>query len=230
MTTTPTAGLLSTRVQGPVAWVRVAGIADPGANGVAACETLSELVSALGDVPDARVVVLEGIGSRSDATAAHGNPVGSRGQGALEAYRQAVLSTLEALECLPKPTIAAIHGHLKGVECELALACDVVVADETTRLSIPAQWLGEMSSLRTPRQRSAARLAALKYLALTGEAMSAGEAQIVGLIDRVVPRGCHLAEAERLAELIAPRSSAALAATGVLAGASHPTESRKRKT
>ena len=95
--------------------------------------------------------------------------------------------TVDALEALPKPTIARIHGHCFTGGLELALACDILVAAESTKLGdTHGQWglvpIWGMS-IRLPERvgRSTA-----KQLMYTSRRVSAVEAAEIGLVDHCV--------------------------------------------
>ena len=96
--------------------------------------------------------------------------------------------TVDALEQLPQPTIARIHGHCYTGGLELALACDLLIADESARLGdTHGQWglvpIWGMS-VRLPERvgRSTA-----KELMFTSRRISGAEAAAIGLVDRCVP-------------------------------------------
>jgi enoyl-CoA hydratase/carnithine racemase len=128
------------------------------------------------------------------------------------AYMREALGAFRALEQLPKPVIAAVHGHALGGGCELTMACDIVVADETAQFGLPEAAIGLVPGLGVVRGLSQANLHWMKYLVMTGLPITADEAAAAGLVNRVVPAGGHVAEAERLADTIASRSPLALAA------------------
>jgi enoyl-CoA hydratase/carnithine racemase len=96
--------------------------------------------------------------------------------------------TVDALEQLPQPTIARLHGHCFTGGLELALACDLLVAAESTTLGdTHGQWglvpIWGMS-VRLPERigRSAA-----KELMFTSRRVSAADAAAIGLVDHCVP-------------------------------------------
>jgi enoyl-CoA hydratase/carnithine racemase len=96
--------------------------------------------------------------------------------------------TVDALEALPKPTIARLHGHCFTGGLELALACDLLVAAESTQLGdTHGQWglvpIWGMS-VRLPERvgRSTA-----KELMFTSRRLTAVEAHRIGLVDHCVP-------------------------------------------
>lgn len=96
--------------------------------------------------------------------------------------------TVDALEQLPKPTIARIHGHCYTGGLELALACDLLIGGASARLGdTHGQW-GLVPvwgmSVRLPERvgRSTA-----KELMFTSRRIDAAEAERIGLLDRVIP-------------------------------------------
>ncbi|HEY1689761.1 MAG TPA: enoyl-CoA hydratase/isomerase family protein [Solirubrobacteraceae bacterium] len=133
------------------------------------------------------------------------------GAGERRAYVAEALGALRAVEALSKPTIAAIHGHALGGGCELSMVCDIVIADETARFGTPESSVGLAPGLGIVRGSANVNLHWMKYMVFTGEALDAEEARLAGLVNRVVPAGQHIAEARRLAELIASRAPLALA-------------------
>ena len=105
---------------------------------------------------------------------------------------------------LRKPVVAAIAGHAVAGGLELALWADLRVAEEDAILGVFCRRWGvpliDGGTLRLPRIIGLGR--ALD-LVLTGRAVSAAEAHLIGLVDRVVPRGGARAAAEELAAHIA---------------------------
>ena len=64
------------------------------------------------------------------------------GVAARRAYMREALNGFRAWDELPKPVIAAVHGHALGGGCELTMVCDIVVADETARFGTPEAGVG----------------------------------------------------------------------------------------
>jgi enoyl-CoA hydratase len=113
-----------------------------------------------------------------------------------------------------KPIIAAVEGFALAGGCEIALACDLIVAAEDARFGIPEVKRGLVAAgggLRRLPQRLPLGLA--KELALTGEPIDARRALELGLVNRVTPSGEALAGALALAEEIAANAPLALAAS-----------------
>ena len=108
---------------------------------------------------------------------------------------------------LPVPTVAAVHGYALGGGLELALSCDLVVADETAVLGLPEVTVGVVpgggGTQLLVRRVGASRAADLVY---TGRKVDAAEAERLGLLDRRVPAGTDRAVALELAAVIAANS------------------------
>lgn len=114
---------------------------------------------------------------------------------------------LEAFSRVRTPVIAAVAGFALGGGCELAMACDVILAADTAKFGQPEITLGVIPGLggtqRLPRAIGYYKAA---ELVLTGRLMDAVEAERSGLVSRVVPAADLLAEAEKTAEAIASKS------------------------
>ena len=151
--------------------------------------------------PDARVGVLFGEGGTFSAGADLG--AFSRGEGnRLAPDGDAPLGPSRML--LSKPVIAAVEGHAVAGGLELALLCDLRVADESAIFGVFCRRFGvpliDGGTVRLPRLIGLSR--ALDLI-LTGRPVSAQEALAIGLANRVVPRGTARAAAETLAAEIA---------------------------
>src|SRR5262249_27191246 len=123
---------------------------------------------------------------------------------------------------LGKPVIAAIAGHAVAGGLELALWCDLRVAEEDAVLGVFCRRIGgpllDGATIRLPRLIGLGR--ALDLI-LTGRAVSADEALAMGLVNRVVPRGEVLAAAQKLAHQLAQLPQAALRADRMSAYLQH---------
>jgi enoyl-CoA hydratase/carnithine racemase len=96
-------------------------------------------------------------------------------------------SALGALASVPRATIAAVNGYALGGGLELALACDFRVCAEDAKLGLPEVQLGVLpgggGTQRLPRLIGSSRA---KDLIMTGRHVPAGEAEAIGLVNRVV--------------------------------------------
>jgi enoyl-CoA hydratase len=186
---------------GPVTTVR---LSRPHARNAVDGITATALADAFRDFdadPDASVAVLHGEGGTFCAGAdlrAVGTPAGNRtepdGDGPMGPTRLR----------LGKPVVAAIAGHAVAGGLELALWCDLRVADETAVLGVYCRRWGvpliDGGTVRLPRLIGASRA---MDLVLTGRSVDAAEALQIGLVNRVVPSGRALEEAQALAARIA---------------------------
>lgn len=126
-----------------------------------------------------------------------------------------------------KPVVAAVNGLALGAGFELALACDLIVADEAAQFGLPEPRHGQVASnggvqrlmRRLPPQQA-------RGLLLTGRRASAAEGLAMGFVNEVVPAGTALAGARRWADEILACSPMAVRATQALAlaQASHASE------
>jgi len=114
---------------------------------------------------------------------------------------------LDRILRLRKPVIAAVSGFALGGGCELAMALDILIADETAKFGQPEITLGIMPGLggsqRAPRAMGKAKA---MDLCLTGRMMDAAEAEACGLVARLVPAGMLMDEALKVARKIAAQS------------------------
>jgi enoyl-CoA hydratase/carnithine racemase len=114
---------------------------------------------------------------------------------------------------LPMPAIAAVGGFALGGGYEIALACDVIVADENAVVGLPEVSVGVVpgggGTQLLPRRVGASRAAELVF---TARRVPAGEAAALGMVDEVVPAGRARAAALELAERVAANSPVGLRA------------------
>lgn len=120
---------------------------------------------------------------------------------------QLITATWEGISRVRKPTIAAVSGHAVGGGCELALMCDMVIASETARFSLPETGIGIIPGAGgTQRLTRIVGKAVAMDMILTGRVLSAEEARAMGLVSRVVPAGEQITQAVALATRIAASS------------------------
>ena len=111
------------------------------------------------------------------------------------------------VEGVRKPVIAAVAGYALGGGCELAMACDIVIAADNARFGQPEIKLGVPPGLGgTQRLPRVAGKAKAMDLCLTARMMDADEAERSGLASRVVPLDRLLDEAMEVAQVIASMS------------------------
>jgi len=119
----------------------------------------------------------------------------------------------ETIRRVRKPVIAAVAGFAMGGGCELALACDIVIAADTAKFALPeiklAMLPGAGGTQRLPRAIGKAKA---MDLCLSARTLDADEADRYGLVSRVVPADTLLDETLALATTIAGYSLPALMA------------------
>ena len=117
----------------------------------------------------------------------------------------------DRLRGVGKPIIAAVSGFALGGGCELAMACDMIVASETAQFGQPEINLGVIPGAGgTQRMTLAVGKAVAMEMVLNARYLSAAEAQRYGLVNRVYPVEVYLEEAVRLANEIAGRAPVAV--------------------
>jgi enoyl-CoA hydratase/carnithine racemase len=113
-------------------------------------------------------------------------------------------AALERVQYGPVPVIAALHGAVVGGGLELASACHIRVADETTFYALPEGsrgiFVGGGGSVRIPRLIGAARMTDMM---MTGRVISAAEGERIGLAQYLVPTGNAFDKAFELATRVA---------------------------
>jgi enoyl-CoA hydratase len=130
-----------------------------------------------------------------------------------------------AIRAFPKPLIAAVNGWALGGGCELALHADIIVAGESARFGQPEIKVGIMPGAGGTQRltRAIGKYKAMKIL-LTGEPVTAREAEALGFVTEVVPDAEVLDRALALAKSIAalPPIAARKIKEVVLLGADMP--------
>jgi len=97
---------------------------------------------------------------------------------------------MNAIDAAPITTIAAVHGVTFGGGFELALTCDLIIADKMTRFCFPELRLGLIPGFGgIPRLRRDLGNAVVRDLLLTGRSINATKAQSVGLVSQVAAQG-----------------------------------------
>jgi methylglutaconyl-CoA hydratase len=171
---------------------------------------LARLAGELGGDPGVRAVVLTGAGEKAFCAGADLRE--RKGVSADETgpYVDAISGAIQAWARMPKVTLAVLNGHAFGGGLELALACDMRIAEAEAQFGLTEVRLGIIpgagGTQRLPRLIGVARA---KELILLGRRIDAATARDIGLVMQVSPRGRLHEDAEAiLAELAgcAPRS------------------------
>jgi enoyl-CoA hydratase len=169
-------------------------------------KTVEELRDALLEARDdssVRVLILTGAGEKSFVAGADIGELAQRTPVDGKDFSLFGQSVFHLLEILGKPSICAINGFALGGGCELALSCTIRLASKTARLGQPEVKLGII-----PGYGGTQRLARLcgkgvaHELCLSGEMMTAEEAQRIGLVNHIYEPAELLPAAEALAKKI----------------------------
>ncbi len=150
-------------------------------------ETLMELIVALEEArSDSSIflVVISGVGDRAF----------SAGVDIHDHLPDKVSSTLSifnkvfyALRSLDKPTVAVVNGAALGGGCELAIGCDIIIASEKAQFGQPEITVGAIPPVAVVLLPKLVGPTKALELILTGDVITAAEAQRIGLVNKVVP-------------------------------------------
>jgi enoyl-CoA hydratase len=172
---------------------------------------LGELLAVLDADPACRAVVVTGSGERAFAAGADIRELAAQTPRSL--HEVDPFAPLDAIGRLRMPVIAAVRGFALGGGCELAMACDMVVAGDDAQLGQPEVRIGVIPGAGgTQRLTRAIGKARAMELILTGRRIGAEEAAAMGLVSRVVPAAETLDRALELAGRIAALPPLAVAA------------------
>lgn len=172
---------------------------------------LTELVDALDDLdrdPEIRCIALVG----SDRAFAAGADIGDMADATpIDMLRQDVFSRIERIREMRTPVVAGVSGYALGGGCELAMACDLVVASETAQFGQPEINLGIIPGAGgTQRLTRAVGKALAMDMVLTGRTLSATEARDFGIVARVCAPEAWRDETLAVCRTIASKSPLAL--------------------
>ena len=105
-------------------------------------------------------------------------------------FLERIHRVLNLIDAAPLTTIAAVHGVTFGGGFELALACDLIIADKMARFCFPELRLGLIPGFGgIPRLKRDLGNAVVRDLLLTGRSINAAKAQQIGLVSQVVGEG-----------------------------------------
>jgi enoyl-CoA hydratase len=177
--------------------------------------TMAELVAELERLdadPACRCIVLTGAGTRAFAAGADIREMASLS--AAEASAAGIFDRWDAVAATATPVIAAVRGFALGGGCELAMACDIIIAADDAQFAQPEVGLGIMPGVGgTQRLTRAVGKSTAMALALSGRRLGAAEARSLGLVAAVVAPEETVPEALALAREIAAMAPLAVLAT-----------------
>jgi enoyl-CoA hydratase len=169
-------------------------------------ELMDELVRALEELDADEAVRCIVLGGNEHAFAA-GADIAELAEGTpVSLYLDRRIDRWDAIRNLRTPLVAAVSGYCLGGGCELAMACDLIVASESARFGQPEINLGVLPGAGgTQRLTRAVGKAVAMDMILTGRMITAEEARDLGLVARVTVREAWLEEAKRAAREIAAK-------------------------
>jgi enoyl-CoA hydratase len=153
-------------------------------------DTLDEIASAVAHVghdPAARVLLVTGAGDKAFVAGADIAQMQSFDSAQAQAFSEQGNRSFRALEMLPVPAIALVNGFALGGGCELAMACDWIIASERAMFGQPEVNLGVVAGFGGTQRlpRLVGRALAMELL-VTGRMVKADEALRIGLANQVV--------------------------------------------
>jgi enoyl-CoA hydratase/carnithine racemase len=183
----------------------------PEARNALSPELMEELLACLerwDEDPETRCIVIAG---GDDWFAAGADIKAMASRSFQEALASPTARFWPRLAAVRTPLIAAVSGYALGGGCELALACDMIVASETAELGQPEILLGIIpGGGGTQRLARVAGKQRAMELVLTGRRITAEEAHLLGVVTRIAPADRWLEEALELAEVVARRPALAV--------------------
>jgi enoyl-CoA hydratase len=177
-------------------------------------KTVEELEQVLNDAHDdasVRVLILTGSGEKAFVAGADINELAQQTPVNGKEFSLYGQSVFHMLETIGKPSICAINGFALGGGCELALCCSIRLASKTAKLGQPEVKLGIL-----PGYGGSQRMARLcgkgmaHELCLTGEMITAEEAQRIGLVNHIYEPAELLPAAEAMAKKIIEKAPLAV--------------------
>ena len=173
-------------------------------------EEISHVVELLENDDEAEVLIVTGTGRAFVAGADIKTQCGFNEEEAKDwgRYGSSIFRRIELLEF---PTIAAVNGYALGGGCELAMSCDIIIADEKAKFGQPEVKLGVIPGFsgtqRLPRRVGVSKAKELLY---TGKMIDAEEAVKIGLANCASEHGHVLSDAVAMAEQIMNNAPLAL--------------------
>jgi enoyl-CoA hydratase len=166
-------------------------------------KTVTELdgvFESLGGDASVRGVILTGAGEKAFVAGADVGELASLSPSAAHLRAANGQRVFDLIERLGKPVIAAVNGYALGGGCELAMACTIRIAAESARFGQPEINLGLIPGYGgTQRLTRLVGVGRALELLLSGDHISASEADRIGLVSRVVPDASLMTEAKACA-------------------------------
>lgn len=179
----------------------------------AVLDGLGKVLDELDANNDVRVVIVQGAGEKAFVAGADIKEMQNLSTSQARAFAEKGQKIFRRFEVLEKPVIASVHGFALGGGCELALSCDFIYATEKAKFGLPEVSLGLIPGFGgTQRLAKVVGLNNAREMIFSGNMISAGEAQQMGLVTKVFPDEGALKQAVlAVANAIASRGPIAVA-------------------
>ena len=196
--------LVLTERDGPVAVVL---LNRPDALNALSDELMEELVRTLEELDRDNAVRCIVLGGNEKAFAAGADIAELARSSAIQLYYERRIERWDTIRGLWTPLVAAVSGYCLGGGCELAMACDLIVASETAKFGQPETGVGVIPGAGgTQRLTRAIGKSLAMDVILSGRFLTAEEALAAGLVARVVGKDDWLDEAKKVAQEIASKA------------------------
>ena len=165
-------------------------------------QELKDMFTELRDDEEVRAIILTSAGK---AFVAGADIAAMNAMTPIEGREMMILghSLMDLIEDMEKPVIAAVNGFALGGGCELSMACDIRIASEKAKFGQPETGLGIIPGFGgTQRLPRLVGKSMAKYLLFTSDVIDAERAEQIGLVEKVVPVGALMEEAEKVARRI----------------------------
>jgi len=174
-------------------------------------EIMSEVITALEAFDEQEAIGVIVLTGDKRAFAAGADITQMAGASPVSMLNNPFIDYWDRLGRIGKPIIAAVSGFALGGGCELAMACDLIIASESAKFGQPEINIGVIPGAGgTQRLTRAVGKALAMEMVLNGRFLSAEEALRFGLVNRVVPVETYLEEALKFAAEIAGRAPIAI--------------------
>lgn len=172
---------------------------------------LRRVLDLLVDDGRTRVAIITGAGDRAFSAGGDINSFAETvGLEAVRAYQEEAMACFAAVEYCPLTIIAAVNGIAFGGGCELTLACDITIASDNAVFAMPEATLGLVPGYGVLRAPDVIGRHMTKFMVAAAERVDAQRALQIGLVQKVVPVGEVLREANEIAARIAANSPFAI--------------------
>ena len=197
--------------KGAVAWLTISRPKALNALNAKLFEELEHCLNSL-DKNSLRTLIIQGAGDKAFVAGADIKEMSALNAKEAEEFSKTGQRVFGLLEALPFPVIAIIQGFALGGGLELALACDILLLEEHSKIGLPEVTLGLFPSFGgTQRLTRSIGFYKAKEMIFTGNFYTAQEAYSMGLANSALPKENLMKKAEELAQTFQKRGPLAIA-------------------